>query len=986
MVCGHQEGGRRGFLMRISLLLILIVASAVVEVQAAAVPTTRPGLVRRSYRAARRSMSFAKRAPVDLVTSDGSLSLRKLLELRQAQQLELEQWWNGTSKGNSSWTLKPDNPWLQIVLPSRLQYPGLQLNSSSGEAFWWNISGYYKASYSVRELVPSQKNKILGRGRAARADSRTNGTAADADTMRGNFPWLDPAGGIIDLEMSEEHNLSDNITMITGSLFLKSLAQSRSMWSAEVISGASVRFDLTGMHYLASGGFLISALPAESSTVPDGRDVLAMIPPQLLPANDSNSAPYQNASPMLNETFQVLNRSLTNEIARLDDRLGSQDQTEPLAAPTDDRITHNCTDLHLYMRLKPATVPNASPAEIQQVRDYERELFYSTGASPMGLLGQRAPPLVISDVIIYSEKCNLIIRPQSMAGLRYIAHRRKIMRAALCLALLTFIQLRLTMGMMRRARTASTRIKIDWRTLLLQTVADMYTSILCAIPAVVWRNETDLLLAAVSYVIGCHFVGGEYQFLIFVVHDSQNDPLNNRPTPAVTATATAPTPAPAPAGMQSDQASVTPGTNAPVESAAAPAAATPDPVDQLANEWRQRTYRYIGILTFFFLLNFQPLVFFSILGPVLYSFWIPQIMRNVRRGSRRPFPRMYVLGMTTCRCLLPLYFWQCPANIFFWEPTSYVWILIGYLWAQALILLLQDELGPAFFLPARFQPEGPPSWDWHPPLSILRKHIRQSGGGGGGAVEKTGGDAKVGVGGGGDLVAEAHADARAQAGHGQGQGHSLAGGGHVGAQYEIEIGDCAICLSEIEPLRWDWRDEEAEAERVRGGEEESEDDDDEAGPGAGDEYAYVSVDGGGGGGGGADAEAEAEGDGAARRKSSASRRTTVSAGPSGPGPGPLSPDPPHRRRRRHVRTGSLIASWASSAVRVGRRVGRAISAAREHGGRGRSGAAAASAALGGGRTDIMVAPCHHIFHTECLERWLQYKSECPSCRTPLPPA
>ncbi|TDL23846.1 hypothetical protein BD410DRAFT_768564 [Rickenella mellea] len=32
-----------------------------------------------------------------------------------------------------------------------------------------------------------------------------------------------------------------------------------------------------------------------------------------------------------------------------------------------------------------------------------------------------------------------------------------------------------------------------------------------------------------------------------------------------------------------------------------------------------------------------------------------------------------------------------------------------------------------------------------------------------------------------------------------------------------------------------------------------------------------------------------------------------------------------------------------------------------------------------------VAPCHHTFHSACLERWLAIKNICPQCRRPLPP-
>lgn len=35
--------------------------------------------------------------------------------------------------------------------------------------------------------------------------------------------------------------------------------------------------------------------------------------------------------------------------------------------------------------------------------------------------------------------------------------------------------------------------------------------------------------------------------------------------------------------------------------------------------------------------------------------------------------------------------------------------------------------------------------------------------------------------------------------------------------------------------------------------------------------------------------------------------------------------------------------------------------------------------------EIMVTPCHHVFHTKCLEDWMIYKLQCPVCRCGLPP-
>ncbi|CAI5458793.1 unnamed protein product [Closterium sp. Yama58-4] len=36
--------------------------------------------------------------------------------------------------------------------------------------------------------------------------------------------------------------------------------------------------------------------------------------------------------------------------------------------------------------------------------------------------------------------------------------------------------------------------------------------------------------------------------------------------------------------------------------------------------------------------------------------------------------------------------------------------------------------------------------------------------------------------------------------------------------------------------------------------------------------------------------------------------------------------------------------------------------------------------------DRMVTPCDHMFHTACLQRWMDIKMECPTCRRSLPPS
>lgn len=71
---------------------------------------------------------------------------------------------------------------------------------------------------------------------------------------------------------------------------------------------------------------------------------------------------------------------------------------------------------------------------------------------------------------------------------------------------------------------------------------------------------------------------------------------------------------------------------------------------------------------------------------IMYSFWLPQIWRNARRGIRKALSWRFVFGMSAARLALPLCEWlglykdlmliwitdayACPDNVFFNETTS----------------------------------------------------------------------------------------------------------------------------------------------------------------------------------------------------------------------------------------------------------------------------------------------------------------------------
>lgn len=90
----------------------------------------------------------------------------------------------------------------------------------------------------------------------------------------------------------------------------------------------------------------------------------------------------------------------------------------------------------------------------------------------------------------------------------------------------------------------------------------------------------------------------------------------------------------------------------------------------------------------------RPLLF------LLHSFWIPQIVTNVIRDSRKPLHPHYILGMTVTRLAIPLYVFGCPHNFMRIEPDRSWCICLGIFMAvQALVLLLQHYLGSRWFIP-----------------------------------------------------------------------------------------------------------------------------------------------------------------------------------------------------------------------------------------------------------------------------------------------
>jgi len=118
--------------------------------------------------------------------------------------------------------------------------------------------------------------------------------------------------------------------------------------------------------------------------------------------------------------------------------------------------------------------------------------------------------------------------------------------------------------------------------------------------------------------------------------------------------------------------------------------------------------RFYGVLVLGLMLLYRNLDKLNLFTLFLQAYWIPQIAWSAWIGTRPALTRHFILGISFSRLMLPLYVWGCPVNIFSGElyprlstapSVGYCCILVSFQVVQVTVLLLQEKLGPRWFIP-----------------------------------------------------------------------------------------------------------------------------------------------------------------------------------------------------------------------------------------------------------------------------------------------
>ncbi|KAF7309806.1 RING-type domain-containing protein [Mycena indigotica] len=672
-------------------------------------------------------------------------------------------WLNGTTETNFT---MPEHDGTVLPLLGHFKVEGGPLDVAS--SYYANSTGTYHGDttfYNLTSIDSSSEWSHL----AEQYMLATNSTAA-WDKL-GSWNWT--ASDKVALSLAERpaptSNVSEKVTLIHGKVEL-----------TDKFTAEDLRLDFEGIHFVANGSMY--ALAQSSGQPIDLRFLPSIVP-----------GAYRN------DTARIIEPELASRIDKLKKLIDAGVIEQDLSL--DEASKTSCT-FSLYIAQDPVHVAEHLLAQL------EEEIQHPTGVWTV-----RAPPMSLSGVLM-SKECGILYEFHRTEGLGLSSLFRKLTTYAGSAALAYFIMLVLLSRQMQHSRTPTGISRLSFWTFMVQATVDSLSFAGHTVFALVADGKPSLSLVAPAF-LACVLFANEAQFAMlihqFQAPEDARPPVlalgpatgNSTPEPATESPATLSPPAPA----------ILPSPN--VQNA------TPQQPSFLAffiHHLRTDPQLRLWLILFVFL----SLIVHTILSATLsimfvagsYSmFWLPQIVRSVRRGRSSGLSTEYLVGTTLCRLSIALYFLLCPKNVLDIEPRSWSRYLALFVCSQVIVIILQDSaLGPTFFLPRKYAVVK--AHDYHPVMPIPDNDVESA---------------------------------------------------------DLSLGDCAICMDAI--------------------------------------YA----------------------------------------------------DPSLRRRRT-----SLDDKGGS--------------------GKARSGGILNAVHIGGAnsRKNYSLAPCHHLFHTECLEKWLSIKNICPQCRRPLP--
>ncbi|KAF9294218.1 hypothetical protein BGZ88_004215 [Linnemannia elongata] len=508
----------------------------------------------------------------------------------------------------------------------------------------------------------------------------------DVDTFRGPFQFNESGTFVFNVK---ETKATEYVNFVKGSWRLKH----------DDNEDYGISLKVQGVHFVHNGSFYMWGIPEESQ-MPLWH-ILELMP---------NNASFTMAAAALKERYQ-------KRIKTIQDIMDGKERLEyPETVLSESSSCH----YQMYMQLgaiSPSVRPNA-------LKDLEREW-----AAPQGISVIKAPHLN-STLFMYSPNCRLTIGVKKSEGMKREKFYSKAVYYAGMAGTVAFIQVFLLVRQMEYTPTPSSVSKVSYWTIAIQVFIDSYLCMLHLTTGILVDFLFIPFVAAsfFSFVLVAIF-GMRYMLVIWRIQRPERRGRRNRAAAQAAAAQAAQAQATSTNATTTDGAGTATTAARPTDTmpgglplpVTAPRPAPPPEDDSPRSDMQALYGRFYWMLIISLVTLYKIAIsstkvqnlMISVCAVALFSFWIPQIIRNVIRGSKKGLSLWFILGMSATRLTIPIYFYGCPDNLMGHEPTPWIWGLVAWVALQVGVLLLQDWLGPRFFVPKKYLP---PIYDYHPIL------------------------------------------------------------------------------------------------------------------------------------------------------------------------------------------------------------------------------------------------------------------------------
>lgn len=489
------------------------------------------------------------------------------------------------------------------------------------------------------------------------------------------------------------------------------------MVESEDLWGSTWSFNLFGVHFPETG----SAVLSTSSEKYGG--IFAL--PHLMLSHDTSQLSHE-----------LLMSSLSDTISEKQNRPPTLLPWSTLTGTSQLEFPSPNCEYIVYLQQHPVMLGDA-PADRLLLERMEQELRYPMGA-PLP-----EPPLMVMSAVIFSPDCGYIFETKGtpefppsdslyITGPKQEQFNKYASRLLFVISAVFVAQIMLLLRQVKEASTPSTRSRVSFYTMALMALGDAF--ILAFMVLELYESVSLLVLTTALFLafLSVSYIGMKFMMEIWAVQEPERRE-QTRPSQSTIPTThpdSLPLPTTAPTVRDSGATPIIlpPDQDAPADEVDSPpqaTRATPPTPSQIRSDVGAMYARFYLVLFSTLILSIWAFllprrlgsIYSRFLSAIYLSFWVPQIRRNVVRNCRKALRWDFIAGQSVLRLVPFLYFLTARGNVLFIRPDyTTAFVLSGWVWIQAWVLISQDILGPRFFVPRGW---APPAYEYHPTLRDL---------------------------------------------------------------------------------------------------------------------------------------------------------------------------------------------------------------------------------------------------------------------------